>query len=96
MREIERKRAKQSETLLRSSSIDDLMTPSAKGAARQNSQSLDSEDQYFEGSPNIEDGEGINSNTEAIIPQAEEDGDGAQDGGHLILPNDEKIRNQVL
>ena len=68
MREIERKRAKQSETRLRSTSIDELMTPLGKGDARKNSQSLDSEDQYLDGSPNLEGGDGNNSNADAIIP----------------------------
>ena len=100
MREIERKRAKQSETRLRSTSIDELMTPSVKGTARKSSQSQDSEDQY--GSPNLEGGDGINSTGEAIDrqpsqnQQAEEIFDGAQAGAHLILPSSEKVRNQGL
>ena len=95
MRQIERKRAKQSDTRLRSASIDELMTPSAIGETRNKSQSVGSEDQYFDSSPTLKVGDENNSN-EAIIPQADEFNDGAQACGHLILPSSEKVRNQVL
>ena len=44
------------------------MTPSALGEKRNNSQSVDSEDQYLDGSPLLKGTDGNNANSAGVSP----------------------------